>query len=372
MDLPAASVTQAEDGFVDVSADGFAYSGKPARPRLPEKNLYYALPPDVDPASVSIVITKLETRDESLTRPVRPGEALRFSADPAAPVFYGDAVNVVDGMDQAVYARDAFYPESPVSVSGFPQMRKWKMVRVTFSPVLYNPVRGTLRVVERVDFEIRYQRGRATQSAAQSDTVMDGAALALVENDGEARSWYATRTTSAATSGNTYLIMTTDEIYSESPTLYGLTTHKEDMGFTVHVVTETKLDGNAAATGWNEVTGQSPDGKADRMRKWLQDNYIGMQIEYVLLIGNPSPDWGDLPMKSCHFQAYIYPVDGYYADLTGNWDLDGNGFFGNETNDVDAVGGVDKVPEVYVGRIPVYTMDPSWRETLRGIIWKTI
>ncbi|MBU1694474.1 MAG: hypothetical protein KKC51_10990, partial [Verrucomicrobia bacterium] len=63
MDLPAASVTQAEDGFVDVSADGFAYSGKPARPRLPEKNLYYALPPDVDPASVSIVITKLETRD---------------------------------------------------------------------------------------------------------------------------------------------------------------------------------------------------------------------------------------------------------------------------------------------------------------------
>ncbi|MBU1694801.1 MAG: hypothetical protein KKC51_12675, partial [Verrucomicrobia bacterium] len=183
---------------------------------------------------------------------------------------------------------------------------------------------------------------------------------------------YATRTTSAATSGNTYLIMTTDEIYSESPTLYGLTTHKADMGFTVHVVTETKLDGNAAATGWNEVAGQSPDGKADRMRKWLQDNYIGMQIEYVLLIGNPSPDWGDLPMKSCHFQAYIYPVDGYYADLTGNWDLDGNGFFGNETNDVDAVGGVDKVPEVYVGRIPVYTMDPSWRETLRGIIWKTI
>ena len=201
---------------------------------------------------------------------------------------------------------------------------------------------------------------------------MDAAALKLVENSGEAQGWYAARTRYTASSGNTYLIMTTDEIYTASPTLYGLTAHKEDMGFTVHVVTETKLDGNAAATGWNEVAGQSPDGKADRMRKWLQNNYIGMQIEYVLLIGNPAPDWGDLPMKNCHYQAYIYPVDGYYADLTGNWDIDGNGFFGNETNDVSAVGGVDKAPEVYVGRIPVYTMDPSWREILRGIIWKTI
>jgi hypothetical protein len=353
--------------------ESWSVAGRPARPRLPEKSFYYALPPDVNPSSVYVVVTKTDYRDESLTRLVRPGDALRFSADPDAPVSWGDAVNVVDGLDRAVYGRDAFYPESPVVIAGFPQMRKWRMVRVTVSPALYNARQNTLRLVDRVEFEIRYQRsGRASKAAAQSDTVMDAAALELVENSSEARAWYAARSIKAATSGNTYLIMTTDEIYSASPTLYGLTSHKEDLGFTVHVVTETDLDGNAAATGWNEVTGQSPDGKADRMRKWLQDNYIGMQIEYVLLIGNPAPDWGDLPMKNCHHEAYVYPVDGYYADLTGNWDIDGNGFFGNETNDVTAVGGVDRVPEVYVGRIPVYTSDPSWREMLRGIIWKTI
>ncbi|HOW98955.1 MAG TPA: C25 family cysteine peptidase, partial [Kiritimatiellia bacterium] len=310
--------------------------------------------------------------DVSLDRPVRPGPALRVSGDPAASVSWGDAVNVVDGRDQEVYGRDAFYPVSPATIEGFSQMRKWKMVRVRVSPAQYNPVQGTLRIVEHLDFQIRFARGRATQSAALGDAVMDAAALGLVENDDAARGWYATRTKTATSSGNTYLIMTTDEIYTASPTLYGLTTHKEDMGFTVHVVTETKLDGSAAATGWNEVTGQYPDGKADRMRKWLQNNYIGMQIEYVLLVGNPAPDWGDLPMKNCSYQAYVYPADGYYADLTGNWDIDGNGIYGNETNDVGSVGGVDRVPEVYVGRIPVYTADPSWSEMLRRIVWKSI
>ena len=369
---PDISIGPAADGFVDVIADGWSIAGDPARPRLPRKTLYYALPPDADPSSVSLVITKAQTRDLSLPQPVRPGPPLRFSGEPGAPVSWGGAVNVMDGKDQVVYGRDAFYPESPVTIEGFSQMRKWKMVRVAFTPVLVNPVAGTARIVERVDIEIRYARGRTIQSAALGDTVLDSAALALVENDGEARGWYATRTKAAPSSGNTYLIMTTDEIFTASPTLYGLTTHKEDMGFTVHVVTETKLDGSAAATGWNEVTGQYPDGKADRMRKWLQNNYIGMQIEYVLLVGNPAPDWGDLPMKNCHYQAYVYPVDGFYADLTGNWDIDGNGFYGNETNDVGAVGGVDKVPEVYVGRIPVYTADPSWSAMLRRIVWKTI
>ena len=186
---PDISIGPAADGFVDVIADGWSIAGDPARPRLPRKTLYYALPPDADPSSVSLVITKAQTRDLSLPQPVRPGPPLRFSGEPGAPVSWGGAVNVMDGKDQVVYGRDAFYPESPVTIEGFSQMRKWKMVRVAFTPVLVNPVAGTARIVERVDIEIRYARGRTIQSAALGDTVLDSAALALVENDGEARGW---------------------------------------------------------------------------------------------------------------------------------------------------------------------------------------
>jgi hypothetical protein len=73
------------------------------------------------------------------------------------------------------------------------------------------------------------------------------------------------------------------------------------------------------------------------VRKWLQDNYAALGIEYVLLIGNPDPDnaepddlVGDLPMKDCqlHLEADV-PTDFYFAELSlGNWDLDGDGLAG--------------------------------------------
>jgi len=73
-----------------------------------------------------------------------------------------------------------------------------------------------------------------------------------------------------------------------------------------------------------------------------------------------------------HYQNYVYPVDCFFADLSGNWDIDGNGLYGNETNDVELAGGVDLDPEVYVGRIPVYHTDAQWSAILRSIILKTI
>jgi hypothetical protein len=71
-----------------------------------------------------------------------------------------------------------------------------------------------------------------------------------------------------------------------------------------------------------------------------------LNIAYVLLIGNPDPDdpidpedtIGDIPMKMLYprvsnvyyWSYYESPSDYFYADLTGNWDLDGDGLFGEE------------------------------------------
>ncbi len=47
------------------------------------------------------------------------------------------------------------------------------------------------------------------------------------------------------------------------------------------------------------------------------------------------------------------PTDFYYADLTGNWDSDGDGEYGEsaENND-DGIDEISWIPEVYVGRLP--------------------
>ena len=373
MDLPALSISAA-DGFVDVAGgEGTTFSSEPGQPRLPKRVATYALPPDADLSTVSLTVDDVDATELPVDLPVRPAPPWLTSAD-SVP-FYGKAKNVVEGKDMGVYGIDAFHPASPVRIEDVSQMRRWKLVRVATSPALYNPVQGSLKRISRVAFTLSYVRRSARRvDPLASDTVLDADALKLVSNPETARAWYPApvSTRKTGSTGEVLVVMTTDAIYSDSTNLYGLVSHKRALGYVVHAVTETKVDGQAASNGWNEVTGQAPDGKADRMRKWLQNNYVSMGIKYVLLIGNPSPAANELPMKELSYQAYVYPVDCYFSDLTGNWDVDGNGLYGNETNDVELAGGVDLVPEVYVGRIPVYASDPEWRGILRGIVRKII
>ena len=373
LDLAPVSVSVA-GGFADVSGgEGTPLSAVPGQPRLPWQILTYALPPDADLATVAVTVDELESTEIPLDRPVRPAPPWRTAED--AEPFYGAATNLVDGRDLDVYGADAFAPAAAAALEGVAQMRRWKLARVAVSPARYHPVRSVLQSVSRVAFTVSFDRVPARRAdPLAADAVLDADALALVANAKSARAWYpaAPAPRSGAVSGEVFVVMTTDAIYSDSTNLYGLVAHKRALGYVVHVATETKVDGVSAATGWNEVTGQAPDGKADRMRKWLQDHYVSMGIKYVLLVGNPNPAADELPMKELHYQAYVYPVDAYFSDLTGNWDIDGNGLYGNETNDVELAGGVDLVPEVYVGRIPVYPINPEWRGILRGIVRKII
>jgi hypothetical protein len=62
------------------------------------------------------------------------------------------------------------------------------------------------------------------------------------------------------------------------------------------------------------------------------------------------------------------PTDHFFADLSGNWDLNGNSFVGEKDWDVGP-GGADNYPEIYVGRFPVYDKDYA---TLDKILQRTI
>jgi hypothetical protein len=130
-----------------------------------------------------------------------------------------------------------------------------------------------------------------------------------------------------------YVIITTNDIVANSDKLENFINLKE-LSHDVLVVTEDDFDG---------LTGQAPNGRAEKIRQWLINNYIPLGIEYVLLIGDPDPDdpldpgdtIGDIPMKMCmpRYFSYNYresPTDWFYADLTGNWNLDGDEFFGED------------------------------------------
>ena len=171
-----------------------------------------------------------------------------------------------------------------------------------------------------------------------------------------------------------YVIVTSSEIRALSQNLDSFVAAKEDRGFVVHVFDEMDWGG----------TGLSGDAAAEILRSFLQSAYALYDIEYLLIIGDPRTASGPVPMKTLYPRTFGYlstspngwnadcdsfvmtqdpvPSDYYYADVHGNWDLDGDGLYG-EFGDFDAAsgptgdfgpGGVDRNHDFAVGRIPVY------------------
>lgn len=103
-------------------------------------------------------------------------------------------------------------------------------------------------------------------------------------------------------------------------------------------------------------------------------------IEWILLMGDTdlipiryiyNPDTPIVNDRENFGSEYLKPTDFYYADLSGNWNIDGDEYWGEhwEWNGTTKVGEkeLDYDPELYVGRFPASNIDE-----LTNIIEKTI
>jgi len=364
-------ITTDADGFDTIQMEDFALFISPGDPMLPHKVHDVLLPPDIVPSSLDLKITSIKTRTLDGTYDIKPATPYVTWADGKLIEAWGEGKIIVDGKNINVYESDASFPLKSIELLTYSQMRKWEFARVDFIPFQYNPVSKKLTLIESVTIEISY-----SQSETQLDTgtmagmAMDDIAAESFINYSEAKLLYDGDMPAVMAEGTTYdyVIITTNAIESSSTTLSSFVTHKQNLGHSVLVVTE---------DDFGTVTGQAPNNRAEKIRQWLIDNYATMGIEYALLIGDPHPyesesGEGDIPMKMCWVyvdQSYDCPTDYFYADLTGNWDFDGDQFYGEYNDDYGPIGGVDLAPEVYVGRIPVYDADYT---TLDSILQKII
>ncbi|MFC4993228.1 C25 family cysteine peptidase [Rubritalea tangerina] len=185
-----------------------------------------------------------------------------------------------------------------------------------------------------------------------------------------------------------YLIATSEYIKTHSKALAAFIKHKESRGFKVHVATE---------KDWGVVESGKGRKQADRVHQWMQENYKKLNLLYTLIIENPHPDEGLIPMAKFKPRKYKVPApeakkdyakylkykdkprtedgkyllydgsdpsDYYYADLTSNWDANGNSILAEKAD--YATGEIDCVAEVYVGRIPYYGEDHAY-SNLAGV-----
>ncbi len=162
------------------------------------------------------------------------------------------------------------------------------------------------------------------------------------------------------------LVLTTDQLAADSRVLPRFVAFRQAEGWAVGLATE---------ADWDSSTGEAADTRQDRIRAYLQERYASDPGAYVLLIGDPDPEAGDLPMLMSYpvedLTRYYpdstadnmspTPTDFYYAELSSEWDCDGDGLPWDYPDDADCM---DMEPEVFVGRLPVYGGDADALDAL--------
>ena len=345
-------ILETEEGQQTIQMANFGNLLVPGKPMLPAKIFTIALPPGAE-------ITSVEFASNGITE--LPGT---YRIRPSPPIARCDnATQLTIGTNndwqqnyESTYSSDEAYPEMVGQYLGTGQLRKYSFARVAFFPFSYHPRSGNLlyyrscRVTINYSISTRYATNTEYLERLLSDTLADHRASRLFVNYSTAQNWYTPRRGNELKQTHDYVIIT-DEILQDS--ISSLIAWKHYLGYNVNVVT----------TAWINSSYPGLD-LQEKIRNFLIDKYILWGINYVLLVGNIDI----IPMRYCFADPYNHnpssdfcsPTDYYYADLTGNWDSDGDGFFGEYGQD-----SVDFVPEVVVGRIP-------WNSELNRICEKLV
>jgi len=353
-----ADIVDNGSGQVTLEAPGFSTDGPPGNPTLPNIGTYVLLPQNADISTLRVEIRNAVEEKVEGVFDILPVPPAGTYIDGQMIEDWGIDGNIVDGKNTLVYEKNEFYPQNYASLGYDSKLGKYQLVAIEFWPYRYNPVNGELMHLVRGDVAIIFDTAMTIQNAGMHPDMTDRLSE-LAINWQQAAEWYSSPQPFTVTASTPLAIITTSAIVNSSNKLADFVAHKARMGFDVTGVTESQ---------WGGGTG---DTAAENLRTWLKNNYA-TKARYAILIGNPHPSNGTVPMKMLYPRSNQTdykeaPSDYYYADLTGNWDLDGDGQYGEAVGDF-GTGGVDRVAEVMIGRIPYYGSIPDLDSILQKII----
>lgn len=330
-------IVNVDEGQQVIKMQGFGNLLVPGKPMLPAKCFMIALPPGAEVISVTSTSTDLmEIQGRYLIKPAPPVLPSEDREEMVKKCRRKWQLNY-----DITYSSDQAYPEGGWEYLGTGGLRKYTFVRVGYSPFSYYPQSGRLIFRSSLTISIDYNLSSLKDQEYErllSDTKKERLASRLLVNYSQAKEWY--RPLNPLESPKEiydYVIITTDAL---TAALTPFITWKDSIGYSVNLVTTSWIESNYTGSDLQE-----------KIRNFLIDKYLDWGIEYVLLIG----DIDEVPMRHCFpdptnhnpNSSYCPPTDYYYADLTGDWDADGDGYHGEYEED-----SLDFVPELSVGRIP--------------------
>ncbi len=345
----------------------FGYDGEPA---LPMYSLTFIIP---DGASVESVV--IENPVFETTPYIEVPEKV---ADLEFPNYRPDAL-IEEGKNIDIYNNNAFYPPTHIGQSSEGIKKGIHLLKIPIFPYMYNPVTKELRHLVSGNLKVLVS-GDSNRIFFNSHTKFDLSFFpALLNRAINGLEILPTQIYLSPEPQDRLYIITTDRIVKESKKGAWFVQSKMDRGFDVVVVTPTKKYFNNVlqnnSSGWGGGIGYNA---AERIRTWLKTERASVgQIDFLLLIGDPDPIVGDVPMKRTDLcdhctgswnndeQTRMIPTDFYYAELDAEWPVWPNKM--KKWDDRDTETEIDNM-----GRISVYIGDPNGIENLDTILAKVV
>jgi hypothetical protein len=311
--------------------------GEPGLPVLPMVGASILLPPGERLVDVEVVPGEYV---------ILPGSYRVPAGQRQVPLSYDGPVEV-DAPDPAVYGSDSPWPGRLNDEARVGLFRGYRIASFAMHPVAYRPATGELSWLRSVtvrlhtepdagafaetERRIRHDDRTMSRLAGMVDNPMDAAAYAGIDRLSGGRSL-------DPLDDYNYLIITTE---SWDDYLQPLVDFETERGHKAGVFLKSWI--------LSEYAGADEQAC---IRNFIIDAYETWNVDYVLLVGD-ARDTNGIPHRGFYANAYgttdsDIPADMYYGALDGNWNTDGDGYWGEASE-------ADLYIEIPVGRACVDT-----------------
>ncbi len=307
------AIISANEGWGErFRVEGCSYDLLPGMPLMPVKALLVALPPGATDLRLQF----------SAGEKVKVAENIRMERFQISRGINKDA-GIPDAPEPAITSS---YPAERAKLIRFGYMRGQALAVIHVFPLELTP-EGDVYLYRSVEVSLEYERGGDHPSGPGLDPYFYNVLSGLVINPEGLMSptWNPTDLD--------YAIITTQRLL---PVVDSFVVHRKLSGYNVEVFTLDWFSSN--------FHGKDLPEKIRAGIKWLWQN---RGLRFVLLVG----DHEDIPPKMCfvpYYPAYFgdsVDTDYYYACLDGDWNRNGDWFYGTTADSLDLF------PEVFVGRL---------------------
>ena len=341
------SFVDMHENRVQVLMDGFGTLTSPGYPALPSRIFLIAFPPHARILSVDVGSQKLEflpdTYDIMCTKPIVPsGE----SDDDVRSL-----LSEYRRAKETIWSTDRYFPERAGEYLGTDYHGSIPVVKVRFTPFSYNPLTRNVRIVHELIVDVSYNDGPVPSGDSREIHYSQSKGISsLIDDISYLETGDAMNSLEIMSDETSLLIIGSESLQAHLNTFID---SKRNMGYRVEF--SSIEDVYSTSEGFEDT---------EKIRNFVRNKFLHSRIDYLLIIG----DIHQIPMKEFypnpdnHWRTGLIPSDLYYAELTGHWDSDGDGYYGEYGED-----DIDLMPEIHVGRIPFN--DPV---VVSNILQKTI